>query len=73
MSYYEPSWDEDGNPEVGTWVREEPDNDCCNTVGDCVCEPSLDESPSVALPVAADVMDRDPTDGPSGAGTGAPF
>lgn len=35
MSYYEPSWDEDGNPEVGVWVKEEPDCYACND-GGCV-------------------------------------
>jgi hypothetical protein len=59
MSYYEPSWDEDGNPEVGTWVREEPDNDCCNTLG--------------GLRAVADVRDQRPENGPSGADPGAPF
>jgi hypothetical protein len=32
MGYYEPAWDEEGNPEVGSWVKEEPDCvTCCDS------------------------------------------
>lgn len=33
MSHYEPSWDDEGNPAVGTWVKEEPDCPPCGDTG----------------------------------------
>lgn len=47
MGFYEPSWDDEGNPEVGYWVDEEPDCPACGDTGRlddggrCVwCDPS---------------------------------